>query len=178
MQGFGTEKNNILINFTLRVIPLFTLCATWYTAFDIKSYIGGGLLNSNKFTCILGFLIVFGIMFLKINLNFKYITNALGNRRNACRQRAPAFCLRRSNDVFYDRLWVGGVFGMAGIQSGHSAAADDRGRLRRVHSRRHQNEQGVSFDTKYVCVYLGQRQVAQRSQKSRIPKESLQPGYQ
>ena len=79
MQGFGTEKNNILINFTLRVIPLFTLCATWYTAFDIKSYIGGGLLNSNKFTCILGFLIVFGIMFLKINLNFKYITNALGN---------------------------------------------------------------------------------------------------
>ena len=79
MEGFTTDRNKLVINLAIRIIPLFTLCATWYTAFDIKSYIGEGLLNSNKFTCILGFLIVFGIMFLKINLNFKYITNALGN---------------------------------------------------------------------------------------------------
>lgn len=79
MQGFGTEKNNILINFTLRVIPLFTLFIIWNGEFGIKPYAGERYLNSNKFTCILGFLIVFGIMFLKINLNFKYITNALGN---------------------------------------------------------------------------------------------------
>ena len=79
MQGFGTEKNNILINFTLRVIPLFTLFIIWNGEFGIKPYAGERYLNSNKFTCILGFLIIFGLPFLKTNLNFKYISNALGN---------------------------------------------------------------------------------------------------
>lgn len=79
MQGFGTDRNTLIINLAIRIIPLFTLFIIWNGEFGIKPYAGERYLNSNKFTCILGFLIVFGIMFLKINLNFKYITNALGN---------------------------------------------------------------------------------------------------
>jgi len=78
MQGFGTEKNNILINFTLRVIPLFTLLATWRND-GTKLVIGDIYLGSNKIAAVLGFLIIFGIAFLKINSNFKLIANALGN---------------------------------------------------------------------------------------------------
>lgn len=62
MQGFGTEKNNILINFTLRVIPLFTLLATWRND-GTKLVIGDIYLGSNKIAAVLGFLIIFGIAF-------------------------------------------------------------------------------------------------------------------
>ena len=79
MQGFGTDRNTLIINLAIRIIPLFTLFIIWNGEFGIKPYAGERYLNSNKFTCILGFLIIFGLPFLKTNLNFKYISNTLGN---------------------------------------------------------------------------------------------------
>lgn len=80
MVEFVTKKNiiNFIINFFFRIIPLFTLFFT-FVFVHVKGYAGLVYVFRNKYTCILGFLIVLIELFLKINWKYKTGLNLTGN---------------------------------------------------------------------------------------------------
>lgn len=71
-------KNNVM-NFFVRILPLFTLFLTWSGVSGVKQYAGIVYVYRNKITCILGLIIIFGELLLKSNWKYKFSLNVLGN---------------------------------------------------------------------------------------------------
>ena len=77
MEEFVVKKN--IIGLILRIIPFFTLELIWAGIESPKVYYGARYLWENRYTCAIGFIIIFGIIFLKKNLKIKISINILGN---------------------------------------------------------------------------------------------------
>lgn len=73
------EMKRYSIALISRIVPLFTLLFTWSGIYGVKQYSGMAYLYRNKILCVIGIVIIFGIIFLKTNWKAKTIINIFGN---------------------------------------------------------------------------------------------------
>lgn len=77
MAEFVTKQN--IINFIARIISLSALSFTWIDISGLKQYAAIVYVYRNKITCILGLIIIFVELFLKIDWKYKSGLNLSGN---------------------------------------------------------------------------------------------------
>lgn len=66
-------------SFFIRIIPLSTLLFTWVDIHGMKQYHGSVYVYRNKFTCVVGLIIIFSVLLVQLNRKYKIIFNLLGN---------------------------------------------------------------------------------------------------
>lgn len=68
-----------VLQFLIRVIPLFTLFFTWSGIEGVKQYNGTVYVHRNKLTCIVGLIFILIEILLKLNWKDKIKLNILGH---------------------------------------------------------------------------------------------------
>ena len=68
-----------IIYLLAKIIPMFTLLFEWSGIYGVKQYSGLAYIFYNKASSILGLIIIFGEIFLRVKLKYKMGLNLLGH---------------------------------------------------------------------------------------------------